>query len=161
MFSNLGLDYKILLLQSLNFLILFFIIYKFFSQPLINVLNKRKQDIEEAYKKVNKAKHIIKKALLFKKKMQREMFLEKERLRQEIDNERYSKLASLEKEMLQHKQKLIDQIKEEELALKANLQKNLEQESFDIFLNLAKKIFTKSKLDREFLNEIFSSNEKN
>lgn len=161
MFSNLGLDYKILLLQSLNFLILFFIIYKFFSQPLINVLNKRKQNIEDAYKKIKKAKYIIKKALLFKKKIQKEMLLEKERLKQEIDSERYNKLVSLEKEMLQYKQRLIDQIKKEESTLKANLQKNLEQESFDIFLALAKKFFTKSKLDREFLNEVFSSNEKN
>lgn len=45
--NSLGIDYKILLAQVVNFVILFLIFKKFLAKPLANVLKKRKETVEK------------------------------------------------------------------------------------------------------------------
>ncbi len=45
LFSSLGIDWKLLILQSVAFLILLWILKKFVYPPLANMLDKREQDI--------------------------------------------------------------------------------------------------------------------
>ncbi|MDO8558393.1 MAG: F0F1 ATP synthase subunit B [bacterium] len=45
---KLGIDWKLLLAQAVNFLILLFLLKKFLYKPVIELLAKRKKDIEES-----------------------------------------------------------------------------------------------------------------
>src|SRR3989338_792281 len=50
LFSNLGIDWKILLAQIINFAILLFILQKFAYKPIVKMLNSRREEIEKADK---------------------------------------------------------------------------------------------------------------
>ncbi len=45
--NSLGIDWKLLLAQAVNFAILFFILRQFVYKPILGVLKKRKEDIEK------------------------------------------------------------------------------------------------------------------
>lgn len=161
MFSNLGLDYKILLLQSFNFLILFLVVYKFFSKPLFNILNKRKQEIEAAQNQLDKAKKIAKKILLLKLKIKKYIASEREKLKKTLEEEKNNKLKIIDQELAFYKENMLRQLAIERKNLKLNLENELKKESYDLFLTLSKKIFAKKNLDSEFINNIFHFDEKN
>ncbi|KKU93889.1 MAG: ATP synthase subunit b [Candidatus Jorgensenbacteria bacterium GW2011_GWA1_48_13] len=48
LFHNLGIDWKVLLAQIVNFAILLFVLKKFAYKPILKVLNDRRKKIEEA-----------------------------------------------------------------------------------------------------------------
>ena len=45
---NLGIDWKVLIAQIVNFAILLFLLKKFAYKPILKILNERRQKIEEA-----------------------------------------------------------------------------------------------------------------
>jgi len=45
--NNLGVDWKLLLAQVVNFFILFLILNRFVYKPIVNILRKRRDDIEK------------------------------------------------------------------------------------------------------------------
>jgi F-type H+-transporting ATPase subunit b len=47
--TNFGVDWKLLLAQVVNFAILFFLLKKFAYKPILDVLRKRKGEIEEGF----------------------------------------------------------------------------------------------------------------
>lgn len=51
LFSKIGIDWKLLLFQAVNFLILLFLLKKFLYKPIISFLEKRQGKIEEGLKK--------------------------------------------------------------------------------------------------------------
>lgn len=53
--QNFGVDWKLLLAQGFNFLILFFILKKFVYGPIVSILHKRKADIEKGIEFTKKA----------------------------------------------------------------------------------------------------------
>ena len=55
LFSKLGLDWKLLLSQAVNFLLLLFLLRKFAYQPLLKVLKERREKIEEGVAKAAEA----------------------------------------------------------------------------------------------------------
>ena len=48
LFHNIGIDWKVLLAQIVNFAILLFVLKKFAYKPILKVLNDRRKKIEEA-----------------------------------------------------------------------------------------------------------------
>jgi len=54
LFERLGVDWKLLLFQVVNFLILLFILKKFLYKPISNFLEQRRKKIEEGLKKAEK-----------------------------------------------------------------------------------------------------------
>lgn len=58
LFSNLGIEWKVLIAQAINFAILFFVLSKFVWKPIKTVLDKRASEIVEAKEnseKINRA----------------------------------------------------------------------------------------------------------
>lgn len=51
---KLGIDWKLLLAQVVNFLILLFVLKKFLYRPVLELLAKRRKDIEESAKNVER-----------------------------------------------------------------------------------------------------------
>lgn len=50
LFSNLGIDWKILIAQAVNFAVLLFILRAFAYKPVLKMLNTRREEIEKAQK---------------------------------------------------------------------------------------------------------------
>lgn len=50
LFTNLGIDWKIIIAQIINFFILFFVFKKFFYRPILKILEERRQKIKESLK---------------------------------------------------------------------------------------------------------------
>lgn len=55
----LGINWKILLAQIVNFIILFWLLKRFALKPFLSVLKKRQTDIEEGIKKSEKAERSL------------------------------------------------------------------------------------------------------
>lgn len=62
LFSQLGIDPKLLLAQAVNFLILLFVLTKFVYKPLMKMVEERRQKIELGVKGGEMAEQIIKDA---------------------------------------------------------------------------------------------------
>lgn len=52
--QKLGIDWRLLIAQLINFLILLFILYKFLYHPVLNLLENRKEKIEKGLKDAEK-----------------------------------------------------------------------------------------------------------
>lgn len=63
---NLGIDWKLLIAQVINFAILFIILKVFVYKPILGILNKRKQDIEKGIEFSKSAEERLKSADLEK-----------------------------------------------------------------------------------------------
>ena len=60
--NQLGIDWKLLLAQGVNFVILLFVLTKFVYKPLMKMVEARRQKIELGVKGGEKAEQIIKQA---------------------------------------------------------------------------------------------------
>lgn len=52
--QKLGIDWRLLIAQLVNFLILLFVLYKFLYKPVLNLLDSRKEKIEKGLKDAEK-----------------------------------------------------------------------------------------------------------
>lgn len=126
--SKLGIDWKLLIAQIVNFLILLFVLYKFTYGPILAILEKRQKKIEkgladadEARKKLEesqeKQKEILKKARNEAKDIIEKARIQAEKLRSDIAVEakaRSEKIISDAKvEIEREKEKTIAEIKSE------------------------------------------------
>ncbi len=59
--SHLGIDWKLLLAQVVNFAILFFVLKKFAYKPILGILRKRSDDIEEGLRASEESKERLSK----------------------------------------------------------------------------------------------------
>lgn len=58
--SQLGIDWKLLIAQIINFLVLLAVLYKFLYKPVISLMDKRSRHIEESLKKAEKIEEKLK-----------------------------------------------------------------------------------------------------
>lgn len=62
LFTKLGIDWRLLFAQLINFLILFFVLKKFAYKPILNFLDERKNKIEAGLKNAEIAEEKLKNA---------------------------------------------------------------------------------------------------
>jgi len=55
-FQQFGIDVRLLVVQIFNFIVLLFILKKFLYKPIVDIIEKRRTDIEESAKKVEEIK---------------------------------------------------------------------------------------------------------
>jgi F-type H+-transporting ATPase subunit b len=128
LFSKLGIDWKLLIAQIVNFLVLLFILWKFAYGPVLAMLEKRQKKIEkgladadEAGKKLEesaeKQKEILKNARTEAKDIVEKAHIQAEKAKSEIASEakvQAEKIITIAKaEIEQEKQKTIAEIKSE------------------------------------------------
>jgi F-type H+-transporting ATPase subunit b len=61
-FTKLGIDWRLLVAQLINFAILFWVLRKFLYKPILDVLEKRKTTIEKGFEDAKKAEHALSRA---------------------------------------------------------------------------------------------------
>jgi len=128
LFSKLGIDWKLLIAQIVNFLVLLFILWKFAYGPILAMLEKRQKKIEkgladaqEAGRKLEeseeKQKEILKKARTEAKDIVEKAHIQAEKAKSEIASEakvQAEKIITVAKaEIEQEKQKTMAEIKSE------------------------------------------------
>lgn len=128
MFESLGIDWKLLLFQTVNFLLLLFILKKVLYKPILNFLENRRKKIEEGLEKAErfetewqkikdiekekmsevekKAVQVMEKARLDAEKREKEIM--------EIAHEKSGKIIEeAKKEISQEKEKVLEELKKE------------------------------------------------
>ncbi len=61
-FAKLGIDWRLLVAQLINFAILFWVLRRFLYKPILDVLEKRKTTIEKGFEDAKTAEHTLSRA---------------------------------------------------------------------------------------------------
>ena len=126
--TKLGIDWKLLIAQIINFLVLLFVLYKFAYGPIVAMLEKRQKKIEQGLadaeaarrnleKSEEKQKEILKKARADFKVIVEKAHLQAEKSKSEIAAEAKAQaekiLADAKTQIGREKEKTIAEIKSE------------------------------------------------
>jgi len=126
--AKLGIDYKLLIAQVVNFLVLLFVLYKFAYGPILAILEKRQKKIEqgladaEAAKKnleksEEKQKEILKKARTETKEIAAKAHIQAEKSKSEMAAEAKAQaekiIADAKIQIEREKRKMLGEIKSE------------------------------------------------
>ncbi len=109
LFSQLGIDWRLLISQAVNFLILVVLLTVFVYKPILKILKERKMKIEDGVKKSEEAETRLHEANLLKK----------EKLK-EAEQDALKLLRETEKKAKEMELALLSQAKEKENALLKN-----------------------------------------
>lgn len=124
---SLGVDWKLLIAQIINFLIILFVLKKFLFGPIVNLLTQRKKKIEQGLKDADEAKKHLEEANQQTRKLLADASAESEKIvkaaKSEIEQETKDRLEKA-------------QNKSEEIIRQSRLQAAREQEQI---VNKAKK----------------------
>ncbi|RME59274.1 ATP synthase F0 subunit B [Candidatus Parcubacteria bacterium] len=126
--TKLGIDWKLLLAQIVNFLVLLLVLKKFVYQPIIHVLHERKRKIQEGIEKAARAEERLKEAGEYAK----------EKLN-EAEQHAVHIIRDAEKRGKEKEQKIIQQAHQKERELLQNAER----------LIAAKALETKQRIARE------------
>ncbi len=154
--TKLGIDWKLLLAQGINFLIVLAVLYKFLYKPLLKFLDERKHRIESSLAEAKR----IESELKDMEKKREETEREARRQAQEI-------IVAAEKEAEVRRQEVITKMKEEaQVALteakqrfeaeKEEAMRNLRQEAARLITQGLTKVIGKipgGEVDKKLLNE--------
>ncbi|GIW65648.1 MAG: ATP synthase subunit b [Candidatus Parcubacteria bacterium] len=151
---SLGIDYKILILQIINFALLFFVIYYFFSKPISKIIEERKQKIEEGLKKREEVEKLIQEVRLLREKIIEEAENERINILKQAQEEKENLLLKTREEINLKKNEIYKQLKIEENLMKEKLISEMQKYSRELFIDLARKIFNKSDFDQEFIKKL-------
>ncbi|MDP1846089.1 MAG: F0F1 ATP synthase subunit B [Candidatus Moranbacteria bacterium] len=126
--SKLGIDWKLLIAQIVNFLVLLFVLYKFAYGPVLAMLDKRQKKIEkglkdadEAHKKLAESadmqKEILRKARIEAKDIVEKSYVQAEKSKSEIAAEAKTQaekiIANAKDQIELEKNKMITEVKSE------------------------------------------------
>jgi len=156
----LGLDWKILLGQLINFLILLFILKKFALKPFLKTMRERKEKIEEGLEKSKLAEEKIKEIRekreeVMAKANQKAMELYEKSKKQGEDKVRESVLLG-EKERVS----ILDNARKETLREIAKIKDAENKKTIEAALSLAEKILGQkldAQKDKELINKILAA----
>ena len=158
-FSKLGLDYKLIIAQAVNFVLLLIILQRLAYKPILKMLNDRTEKIDKSLKQAEQIKEELKKTeetKLAEIKKGKEEYQKIIKESQEIA-ERKSQ-ESIEKTRIKT-QEIVENAKMEIKAGKEKSVKEAKKEITDISILIAKKIIGNNlneKEQKEIANDILS-----
>jgi F-type H+-transporting ATPase subunit b len=140
--DKLGIEPKLLLAQIVNFLIIIFVLSKLLYKPILQMLSKRKKEIEEGLNLTEKMRQEEEKFQQKKQKM-----LENARSEgQTILEEARKQSKEEEKEILAaaHKEaeRIIEKGKEDVGRLKVEMEKSVKVSAIDLAVAMSKRLLT-------------------
>lgn len=153
---SLGIDWKLLLAQAINFFILFFVLYKFLSQPLSKIIEERKRKIEEGLTIRAEAEKII--AEVSKDRLEILKRAEEERIKiiESAKDEKEKRLKDIRDELEKIRQKELENIESQKNMWQKEFLLQLYQSAPDILVSLASKVFRDEKLNKKFIENILN-----
>ena len=149
MFESLGIDWKLLLFQTINFLFLLFILKKVLYKPALNFLENRRKKIEEGLEKAEKFEAEWQRI----KDIQKEKMAESEKEAVQIIEKTRSDAQKKEKEMLflaqQKSEKIIEEAKSDISKEKEKVLDELKRETSDYIVFAAERILKRAVRDED------------
>jgi len=151
---QLGIEWKLLLAQIVNFVILFLILKKFLYKPLINLMNRRRDKIMEGLEKARKGEEEFKKIAEIKErelaKIQKEAEVMIQRAREIGDKKQEEILKQAEEKT----KKIIEDAKGRIDIEKEKMLKEVHQDIANLVINATEKIL-KEKVDEKKEKDLF------
>jgi F-type H+-transporting ATPase subunit b len=144
--QKLGIDWRLLVAQLINFLILVFILYKFLYKPVLNLLESRKEKIEKGLRdaekigeELEKTKELHDKEIKKAKREAMAIIEEAQKTAEASGQETIAKTkAEVEKlitaaknQMIQEKEKMMAEVRKEAVILVVSAAEKVVGKSFD------------------------------
>jgi F-type H+-transporting ATPase subunit b len=159
--ENLGINWKVLVGQAINFLILLFLMKKFVFPRFFILLKERREKIEEGIRRFKEAKRKSEMAEIEREKILKEAKEKADLILKEAEKRAKLKEAKIIEMAEKEKEKIIEEAKRMGQDEIEKLKENFLKESLQISFLLAEKILVKKidekedkKLIMEFLNQI-------
>lgn len=157
--TSLGINYYNLIFQIINFSIIFAVIYIFFSKPLNQIIEERKNKIEEGLKKREEAEKLIKEVRELADKIIQEAEQKKLEILKQTEEEQVELLKKIKKEIEEKRLKMIEKLSEEKIFLTEKMKIEISNEAKEILFTLAKKVFSQADFDKKFIDQILKKTE--
>lgn len=153
---QLGVEWKLLLAQIVNFVILFLVLKKFLYKPLINLMNKRREKIIEGLEKAKKGEEEFQKIQEMRERELAKIQKEAEVLIQKAKEIGDKKQQEILKEAEDKTKKIIDEAKGRIEIEKDKMLKEVRSDIANLVVNATEKVL-REKLDeakeKKLINE--------
>lgn len=155
---KLGIDWKLLVAQIVNFVILLFLLKKLLYKPLINLMNNRRQKIVEGLEKAKRGEEEFQKIQELREKELAKIQREAETIIQKAKEVGDKKQQEILKEAEEKTKKIIEEAKGRIEIEKEKMLKEVRQDIASLVVGATEKIL-KEKVDKnkekEMINEVF------
>lgn len=163
LFHKLGIEWKLLLAQIVNFAILLFLLKRFLYKPLINLMNSRRQKIVEGLEKAKKGEEEFQKIQELRERELAKIQKEAEIIIQKAKEIGDKKQQEILKEAEEKTKKIIEEAKGMIEIEKEKMLKEVRQDIADLVVTATGKIL-EEKMDKgrekEMINEVIKKLEK-
>src|SRR3990172_2671297 len=140
LFSKLGIDWRLLIAQIINFTVLLFVLYRFLYRPILSVLEKRRERIEKSLEEAARVDAESKRLESLKMQKVEEAKREAAKVMEETSVQaEQAKQATLERTKLES-----EQIASE----RESIFKEVQAEAADLVIGVTEKVL-REKLDKE------------
>lgn len=155
--NKLGIDWRLLIAQIINFLVLFFVLTKFAFKPLIKMLDERSRHIEQSLEEAEKIKKMHlettaqKEAIILKARHSAQDIISESRKQAE---EAHQKLTT---EAQNEVAKMLESGRLSLTAMKEKMIQEMQKEVGDLVVEATRKILINTvdqSVDREYINRI-------
>lgn len=137
--ENLGIDYKLLIAQIVNFLLFFFIFKKYIAKPFFQFLQAEKKKEQEKETILQKAAKMEEENALREKEWKTAARKDKEKMMEDVKEQgtkvKEEMMVQAKKEAVEYVEKAKKQIQEERMALN----KEMKERTLDLSLYLVDK----------------------
>ncbi len=154
--SKLGIEWKLLLAQIVNFVILFLVLKKFLYKPLLNFMNNRRQKIADGLDKARRGEEEFAKIAELREKELAKIQKEAEVLIQKAKEIGDKKQQEILKEAEEKTKKIIEDAKGRIEIEKEKMLKEVRQEIASLVVNATEKILREkisSDKEKQFIDE--------
>jgi len=153
---KLGIEWKLLLAQIVNFVILFLVLKKFLYKPLINLMNKRRQKIIDGLEKAKKGEEEFQKIQEMRERELAKIQKEAEVLIQKAKEIGDKKQQEILKEAEEKTKKIIEDAKGRIDIEKEKMLKEVRRDIANLVINATEKILREkisSDKEKHFIDE--------
>jgi len=153
---KLGIDWKLLLAQIVNFVILFLVLKKFLYKPLINLMNRRREKIIDGLEKAKRGEEEFAKIAELKERELAKIQKEAEGLIQKAKEIGDKKQHEILKEAEEKTKKIVEEARGRIEIEKEKMLKEVRQDIANLVVNATEKILKEKideKKDKELINQ--------
>lgn len=138
--ESLGIDWKLLIAQIINFLVLFLLLRKFLYGPIVNMLQDRKKKIEQGLKDAEDARQRLEEASAESKKLLSKASTESEKIvaaaKKEIEQETQKKIQEAQTKATE----IIENSRKQALAEQEKVVEKAKKEITDLAILISEKV---------------------
>ena len=155
---KLGIDWKLLVAQIVNFVVLLLILKKFLYKPLINLMNKRREKIIDGLEKAKRGEEEFKKIGELKERELAKIQKEAEEIIKKAKEIGDKKQQEILKEAEEKTIKIIEEAKGRIEIEKEKMLKEVREDIANLVITATEKILEEKideKKEKDFINKVF------